>query len=63
DLKNKVYRARELKREGIDIDALRFSSDTDKEAYKISQQEDGVRNIEHKENQEKITITGVVDKT
>ncbi len=35
DLKNKVYRIRELKREGIDIDSLRFSSETDKEAYRL----------------------------
>ena len=35
DLKNNVYRIRELKREGIDIESLRFSSETDKEAYQI----------------------------
>jgi hypothetical protein len=35
DLKNNVYRIRELKREGIDIEALRFSSETDKEAYQL----------------------------
>lgn len=35
DLKNNVYRVRELKREGIDIESLRFSSETDKEAYRL----------------------------
>ncbi|WP_299221437.1 SWIM zinc finger family protein [uncultured Aquimarina sp.] len=63
DLKNKVYRARELKREGIDIDSLRFSSETDKEAYMITQKDDGVRDIKHTEDKEKITITGTVEKT
>ncbi|PCH76031.1 MAG: hypothetical protein COB98_07380 [Flavobacteriaceae bacterium] len=38
DLKNKVYRIRELKRDGIDIDALRFSSDIDREAYQFAEQ-------------------------
>lgn len=62
DLKNKVYRARELKRDGIDIDSLRFSSETDKEAYTIAHRPDGVKHVKHTNNQGKIVITGKVDK-
>lgn len=35
DLTNKVYRARELKKEGIDLDELRFSSDAEKVGYEL----------------------------
>ncbi len=38
DLKHKVYRVRELKREGIDLEDLRFSSETDKAAYVLMEQ-------------------------
>jgi hypothetical protein len=37
DLENKIYRIRELKKEGIDLDSLRFSSEIDKEAYTLMQ--------------------------
>ncbi len=35
DLKNKVYRIRELKKDGIDIESLRFSNEIDKTAYEL----------------------------
>jgi DNA-binding transcriptional regulator YhcF (GntR family) len=63
DLKNKVYRARELKREGIDIDSLRFSSETDKEAYRIAKEKGAISDIKHTDTKEKIIITGIVEKT
>ena len=62
DLKNKVYRIRELKRDGIDIESLRFSSETDKEAYRLMEQ-GAVTNLSVKEQQDKITITGLVSET
>ena len=61
DLKNEVYRARELKREGIDIDSLRFSSDTDRKAYEIAQKKDGVRNIQSNQIDGLTTVNGLVD--
>ncbi|WP_452601875.1 SWIM zinc finger family protein [Pontimicrobium sp. MEBiC06410] len=62
DLKNKVYRVRELKREGIDIESLRFSSETDKEAYKLMEQ-NAVKDLKVKEQTDKITLTAVVSNT
>ncbi|GAA3636441.1 SWIM zinc finger family protein [Flavivirga jejuensis] len=59
DLKNKVYRVRELKRDGIDIESLRFSSETDKEAFKLMEQ-GAVSDLKVNENNNKITITGLV---
>lgn len=59
DLKNKVYRIRELKREGIDVEALRFSSETDKEAYKLMQQ-NAVTNLKVEEERDTIALTSVV---
>ncbi|MEP1487587.1 MAG: SWIM zinc finger family protein [Algibacter sp.] len=59
DLKNKVYRVRELKRDGIDIESLRFSSETDKEAFKLMEQ-GAVTNLKVDEEQDKIKITGLV---
>ena len=35
DLTNQVYRARELKKEGIDLDELRYSSEVEKTAYEL----------------------------
>jgi hypothetical protein len=63
-----VYRIRELKREGIDIEALRFSSDTDKQAYslmengavsdlKSSKKSDGVEVSALVENNYKTSVT------
>ncbi len=62
DLKNKVYRIRELKREGIDIESLRFSSETDKEAYKLMQQ-NAVTDLKIKEQKDKIALTSTVSDT
>ncbi|AUP80241.1 SWIM zinc finger family protein [Flavivirga eckloniae] len=59
DLKNKVYRVRELKRDGIDIESLRFSSETDKEAFKLMEQ-GAVSNLKANEKNNKITVTGLV---
>jgi hypothetical protein len=61
DLKNKVYRARELKKEGIDIDSLRFSSEKDKEAYEIGNRNGAVSDIQTTKNNDQIRITGVVE--
>ncbi|WP_064966051.1 SWIM zinc finger family protein [Tenacibaculum ovolyticum] len=35
DLKNNVYRIRELKKDGIDLESLRFSNEIDKTAYQL----------------------------
>lgn len=59
DLKNKVYRIRELKRDGIDIESLRFSSETDKEAYKLMEQ-NAVKAIKVNEKNDKITLSSIV---
>lgn len=61
DLKNEVFRARELKREGIDIESLRFSSEIDKEAYAISLRAGGVRKIRTRLKGEKKLIMANVD--
>ncbi|MEM7104774.1 MAG: SWIM zinc finger family protein [Bacteroidota bacterium] len=37
DLANKVYRIRELKRGGIDLDTLRFSSEVEKKGFELAQ--------------------------
>ena len=60
DLKNKVYRIRELKRDGIDLESLRFSSETDKEAYRLMSNNE-VTNIKYNKNQEKIYVNGRVN--
>ncbi|WP_165748410.1 SWIM zinc finger family protein [Cellulophaga sp. Z1A5H] len=59
DLKNEVYRVRELKREGIDLEELRFSSATDKEAYGLMENGE-VRNLKSEVQSDKIEITAVV---
>ena len=59
DLKNKVYRIRELKREGIDIESLRFSSETDKEAYKLMEQ-NAVSDLKVEDRNDKITLKSIV---
>lgn len=59
DLKNNVYRIRELKREGIDIDALRFSSETDKEAY-ILMESGAVSKIKSASQRDKTEVTSLV---
>lgn len=62
DLKNKVYRIRELKRDGIDIESLRFSSETDKEAYKLMTHGE-VRDLNVNEKNDKIILTSLVSNT
>ncbi|WP_299253104.1 SWIM zinc finger family protein [uncultured Lacinutrix sp.] len=59
DLKNKVYRIRELKREGIDLESLRFSSETDKEAYKLMEQ-NAVSDLKVENRNDKITLKSIV---
>lgn len=59
DLKNNVYRVRELKRDGIDIESLRFSSETDKEAYRLMQAGE-VSELKSQTNQNGVTITALV---
>jgi len=59
DLKNKVYRIRELKRDGIDIDSLRFSSETDKEAYRLMESGE-VTNLKSYVADAKIEVKGSV---
>ncbi|WP_179019625.1 SWIM zinc finger family protein [Winogradskyella forsetii] len=59
DLKNQVYRIRELKREGIDIDSLRFSNETDKEAYKLMES-GAVTHLKSNAQNDKIEITAEV---
>jgi len=61
DLKNKVYRVRELKRDGIDIDSLRFSSETDKEAYTLMQNGE-VTDLKINEQNDRVEIRGVISK-
>ena len=59
DLKNQVYRIRELKRDGINIEELRFSSEIDKEAYRLMES-GAVKNLKVEESR-KIKITATVD--
>ena len=59
DLKNNVYRIRELKREGIDIEALRFSSETDKEAYKLMENGE-ISDIKSDSLRDKVVVTALV---
>jgi len=62
DLKNEVYRIRELKREGIDIDSLRFSSETDKEAYTLVEN-GAVSNLRSNSKEDKTEVTALVGNT
>ena len=59
DLKNNVYRIRELKREGIDIEALRFSSEIDKEAYQLMENGE-VSTIKSDAQKDKVVLTALV---
>ncbi len=59
DLKNNVYRVRELKREGIDLESLRFSSETDKEAYRLMEHGE-VGDLKVTTNQNNVTVTGQI---
>lgn len=59
DLKNNVYRIRELKREGIDIETLRFSSEIDKEAYRLVENGE-VTELDHRTDGDKTIVTALV---
>lgn len=59
DLKNEVYRIRELKKDGINIEELRFSSEIDKEAYRLM--ESGEVSHLNIDGGSKIKITAVVE--
>ena len=59
DLKNNVYRIRELKREGIDIEALRFSSEIDKEAYRLMEI-GAVASLKSDAKRDQIEVTALV---
>ena len=58
DLKNNLYRVRELKREGIDIKSLRFTGEIDKKAYQLLEQ-GAVTKLQHlyEDNQTLIAST------
>ena len=60
DLKNKVFRIRELKREGIDIESLRFSSEIDKEAFRLMENGE-VTKLNATEREGKTKITALVN--
>lgn len=60
DLKNNVYRIRELKREGIDIESLRFSSETDREAYELMEK-GAVKRIRSIAKGENVIVEGRVE--
>ena len=62
DLKNEVYRIRELKREGIDIDSLHFSSETDKEAYRLME-EGAVSQLHSNVQSDRVEVTALVSNT
>ncbi|NOQ73175.1 MAG: SWIM zinc finger family protein [Crocinitomix sp.] len=59
DLKNQVYRIRELKKDGIDIESLRFSSELDKEAFQLSEN-GGVSELMHHDQGGKSEVKGLV---
>lgn len=59
DLKNNVYRIRELKKDGIDIEALRFSNEIDKTAYELMESGAVSKLKSHKEN-DKISVNATV---
>jgi len=62
DLSNEVYRVRELKKDGVDIDSLRFSSEIEKSAYESVQK--GLVSISGSRTGERGTaISGIVDNT
>lgn len=60
DLKNNVYRIRELKREGIDIESLRFSSEIDKEAFQLMQN-GAVSHLKSETKSNQVEITAFVE--
>ncbi len=59
DLSNEVYRVRELRREGIDIESLRFSSEVDKKGYELVKS-GAVSGIKKYENSEAMSVYGRV---
>ncbi len=59
DLKNGVYRVRELKKDGIDIESLRFSSELDKNAYQLSES-GAISNVQSRDNGDQLLVAGTV---
>lgn len=59
DLKNEVYRIRELKKDGIDIETLRFSSELDKKAYELAEN-GGVKDLMHHNQDNQTEVKGTV---
>ncbi|WP_233897409.1 SWIM zinc finger family protein [Tenacibaculum piscium] len=59
DLKNNVYRIRELKKDGIDLDSLRFSNEIDKTAYELMES-GAVENLKTTIDGNNITINATV---
>ncbi len=59
DLTNGVYRVRELKKEGVDIEELRFSSETEKIGYQIFERQQ-VRNLDKNRVDDLISLSGDV---
>lgn len=59
DLKNGVYRVRELKKDGIDIESLRFSSELDKNAYQLSESGE-IKNVQSRDKGDQLLVAGTV---
>jgi hypothetical protein len=59
DLDNNVYRARELKRDNIDLDALRFSSELEKTGYELHQS-GAVSNVGKNDTEKGVRVHGNV---
>lgn len=62
DLKNEVYRIRELKKDGIDIESLRFSNVTDKEAYRLMEN-GAVDDLKSNTQSDRVVVTALVGGT
>jgi len=61
DLTNKVYRARELKKDGVDLNELRFSSETEKNGYALFES-GSVGNVQSNERDGSMVLKGWVDR-
>jgi hypothetical protein len=60
DLTNNVYRVRELKKEGVDIESLRFSSDVEKKGFEYyAQNKISELKIHHSEKDS--LLSGIID--
>lgn len=60
DLKNQVYRVRELSKDGVDIESLRFSGEVDKEAYNLMIN-GKVQDVRIQSEQKQVIVTAKVD--